>query len=119
MNKVLVVDDNDANLQLICFILKKYGYEAIKARNSAQGIELAIKEKPDLVLLDIQLLDISGLEVAKRLRASEVNGSLPSIALTSYAMPDEKEMILVSGFNGYIAKPFRVETFVLEIEKYL
>ena len=119
MSRVLVVDDNDTNLQLICFILKKHGFEAIEARNGTQGIELAAREKPDLMLLDIQLPDVSGLEVAKSIRASEADGKLPIIALTSYAMPDEKEMILTSDFDGYIAKPFRVETFVSEIEKYL
>ena len=119
MKRVLVVDDNEDNLYLICFILRKHGYEAIEARNGAQGIELAIKMKPDLVLLDIQLPDISGLEVARSIRASEVNGHLPIIALTSYATPDEKETVLTSGFDGYITKPFRLETFIPEIEKYL
>ena len=119
MKRVLVIDDNDSNLQLICFILKKYGFEAIEARDGAHGIELATRENPDLILLDIQLPDIDGLQVAKNIRASESNGRLPIIALTAYAMPDEKEMILTADLDGYIAKPFRVETFVSEIEKYL
>lgn len=119
MKKVLVVDDNDANLHLVGFILKKNGFEVIEARNGIEGVELALSEKPDLLLLDIQLPDIDGLEVAKRIRASDADGNLPIIALTSYAMPGDKERVLAAGCNGYMAKPIDVKAFIAEIEKYL
>ncbi len=119
MKRVLVVDDNDANLHLVRFILEKHGFEAIEARNGTEGVELAIREKPDLVLLDVQLPDIDGLEVAKRIRASEADGRIPIIALTSYAMPGDRERMLAAGCNGYIAKPIDVRTFIAEIERYL
>ncbi len=119
MKRVLIVDDNEANIHLVRFILEKHGFKAIEARNGVEGIELAISEKPDLVLLDVQLPDIDGLEVVKRIRACEADGSIPIIALTSYAMPGDREKMLAAGCNGYIAKPIDVKTFIPEIERYL
>jgi len=119
MKKVLVVDDNSANIRLVRFILEKKGFEVIEAGNGINGIELALGEKPDLLLLDIQLPDIDGLEVAKRIRASEAGGNLPIIALTSYAMTGDKEKTLAAGCNGYMTKPIDVKAFIAEVEKYL
>jgi len=119
MKRVLVVDDNEANIHLVRFILEKNGYEVIEARNGIKGVEAAVSEKPDLVLLDIQLPDIDGLEVARRIRASEADGKTPIIALTSYAMTGDRERILTAGCNGYLAKPINVKTFMTEIERYL
>jgi len=119
MKRVLVVDDNEANIHLVRFILEKSGYEVIEARNGIKGVEAAVSEKPDLVLLDIQLPDIDGLEVARRIRASEADGKTPIIALTSYAMTGDRERILTAGCNGYLAKPINVKTFMTEIERYL
>ena len=119
MKRILVVDDNGANIHLVRFILEKHGFEAIEARNGTEGVESAIRETPDLLLLDVQLPDIDGLEVVKRIRASEVDGSIPIIALTSYAMPGDREKMLAAGCDGYIAKPIDVKTFIQEIERYL
>ncbi len=119
MKKILVVEDNEVNLYLIRFILEKSGYEVIEAGEGAAGVELAIKEKPDLILMDIQLTDIDGLEAAKRIRASEVDGDIPIIALTSFAMVGDRERALAAGCTSYIEKPINPETFVAEIEKYL
>ena len=119
MKRVLVVDDNEANIHLIRFILQKNGFEVIEARNGAEGVELAVQEKPDLVLMDIQLPDIDGLEATKKIRASEANGNIPIIALTSYAMPGDRERLIAAGCTGYISKPIDVKAFIIEIEKYL
>ncbi len=119
MKRALVVDDNEANIHLMRFILEKHGFEVIEARNGAESLELVAKEKPDLVIMDIQLPDIDGLEVTRRMRASEADGRVPIIAVTSYAMPGDKEKALAAGCNGYIAKPINVDTFVGEIEKHL
>jgi len=118
MKRVLVVEDNKANMHLFRFLLEKHGFEVIEAWNGIEGVESAIREKPDLILLDIQLPDINGLEVLKRIRASEADGSLPIIALTSYAMVGDREKLLTAGFNSYMAKPIDVKTFIVEIEKY-
>ena len=119
MKRVLVIDDTEANIQLCNFILKKHGHEPIDARNGLDGVDSAIKEKPDLILLDIQLPDIDGLEVAKRIRASEVENNIPIIAVTSYAMPGDREKIMEAGCNGYLSKPINVAEFVTEVEKHL
>ncbi len=119
MKRILVVEDNKANMYLISFILKESGYEVIEARSGEEGVELAVKEKPDLVIMDIQLPGIDGLEATKRIRESEANEELPIIVLTSYAMAGDKEKALKASCTEYIEKPINPETFMAEIEKYL
>jgi len=119
MKKILVVEDNETNMYLCTRILKSAGYEVIPATSGEQGVELAIKEKPDLILMDIQLPGIDGLEATKRIRKSEADGEIPIIALTSYAMAGDKEKALSAGCTSYIEKPINPETFMAEIEKYL
>lgn len=119
MKKVLVIDDTEANIQLCSFILKKRGHEPIEARNGLEGVDSAINKKPDLILLDIQLPDIDGLEVAKRIRSSEKEAKTPIIAVTSYAMPGDRDKIMKAGCNGYLAKPINVDEFMTEIDRYL
>ncbi len=119
MKKILVVEDNETNMYLISFMLKKNGFGVIEARTGKEGIDLATKEKPDLVLMDIQLPDIDGLEATRRIRDSEANGKIPIIALTSYAMVGDREKALAAGCTGYIEKPINPETFIAEIKKYL
>jgi len=119
MKRILVVEDNETNLYLIKFMLEKNGYEVIEAKDGAVGVELAVKEKPDLILMDILLPGIDGLEATKRIRASEADSEIPIIALTSYAMAGDREKALAAGCTGYIEKPINPETFMAEIEKYL
>ena len=119
MKRVLVVEDNETNLYLIRFILEKSGFEVIVSRDGGSGVELSVKEKPDLIIMDLQLPDIDGLETTKRIRASEIDGEIPIVALTSYALTGDREKALAAGCTGYIEKPINPETFVLEIEKYL
>ena len=119
MKKILVVEDNDTNLYLVRFILEKSGYEVVAAKNGFMAVEIAVNERPDLIIMDIQLPDISGLEATRRIRASEADGGIPIVALTSYAMVGDKEKALEAGCTGYIEKPIDPETFVTEMEKYL
>ena len=119
MKRILVVEDNEKNMYLIGFILRNNGYEVIEARTGEEGVELASKEKPDLVLMDIQLPGIDGLETTKRIRESETAGQIPIVALTSYAMTGDKEKALNAGCTGYLEKPINPETFMADIEKYL
>jgi CheY-like chemotaxis protein len=118
MKRILVIEDNETNMYLIDFILRKSEYEVIEARTGEEGVELAIKDKPDLVIMDIQLPGIDGLEATKRIRKTEVDGKIPIIALTSYAMTGDKEKALKAGCTGYIEKPINPDTFIGEIEKY-
>ncbi len=119
MKRILVVDDDETNMYLIKFMLQKSGYEVIEAMEGTMGVELAIKEKPHLVIMDIQLPDIDGLEATKRIRASEADAEIPIVALTSFAMVGDREKALAAGCTGYIEKPINPETFITEIEKYL
>ena len=119
MKRVLVVDDNENNLYLIRYLLERHGFEVIEASDGTGGVALATQEKPDLIIMDIQLPDIDGLEATKRIRASEADGQIPIIALTSFAMPGDRKKVLEAGCNGYIAKPIDVESFIAEIGKYM
>ncbi len=119
MKRILVVEDNEKNMYLISFILKKKNYEVIEARNGKDGVKLAIKEKPDLIIMDIQLPDIDGMEATKRIKESEEASGIPIIAFTSYAMAGDREKALNSGFAGYIEKPINMKTFMADIEKHL
>ena len=119
MKRILVVEDNETNIYLISFILRKNGYEVTEARTGEEGVELAIKEKPDLIIMDIQLPGIDGLEATRKIRESEADGTIPIIALTSYAMTGDRERALKAGCTGYIEKPINPDTFISEIKKYL
>lgn len=119
MKRILVIEDNETNIYLVSFILKKNGLEVIEARSGEEGVELAIKEKPDLILMDIQLPGIDGLEATRRIRESEAEEEVPIVALTSYAMTGDRDKSLAAGCTGYIEKPINPDTFMGEIEKYL
>lgn len=117
MKKVLVIEDNKDNLRLIAVALQMSGYEVIAAETGEEGIELALKERPFFILLDINLPGIDGFETAKRLRNSEIDGNIPIIALTSHALLGDRERILKAGCNGYFEKPIDPITIVDRIHK--
>ena len=116
---ILVIEDNEQNIYLVTFILEKHGYQIIQARDGEQGIALARESKPDLILLDIQLPVMDGYAVARELRKNHDLGTVPIVAVTSYAMVGDRERILEAGCSGYIEKPINPETFVADIEQYL
>jgi len=118
MKRILVIEDNETSMYLISFILRKNKYGVIEVRTGEEGVELAIKNKPDLIIMDIQLPGIDGLETARRIRESDSDGEIPIIALSSYAMDSDKKKALVAGCNGYIEKPINPDTFICEIEKF-
>ncbi len=119
MKKILVVEDNETNMYLMNFLLSSKGYQVVKAETGEKGVALAIREQPDLILMDIQLPGIDGNEAIRQIRQSTA-GALPMIvAVTSYAMTGDREAILKAGSNGYIEKPINPETFLSEIEKFL
>jgi CheY-like chemotaxis protein len=117
--KILVIEDNEQNLYLVNFILAKYGYQVILARSGDEGIQQAQQQKPDLVLLDIQLPVMDGYAVARALRKMQEMVEIPIVAVTSYAMPGDRENALKAGCSGYIEKPINPETFITEVEHYL
>jgi len=119
VKKILVVEDNENNLYLITFILEKKGYKVIAARTGEDGIEMALKDRPDLILMDIQLPGIDGLETTRRIRTLKTGNDVPIIALTSYALVGDREQVMNAGCTGYIEKPINPETIMGEIDKYL
>lgn len=119
MKKVLVIEDNEKNLYLMKFMLEKMGHRVIEARDGAAGVEMAAKEKPDLILMDIQLPVMDGYEATKKIRAIDEIKDIPIIAITSYAMVGDKEKTLAAGCTAYIEKPIDPETFMEELKRYL
>ncbi|BBI99088.1 response regulator [Ferrigenium kumadai] len=119
MKRILVVEDNLANMYLIDFIMTHAGYQVLKAETGEKAVELALQEKPDLVLMDIQLPGIDGLEATRRIRKSEGEQNITIVALTSFAMTGDKERALAAGCTGYLEKPINPETFLNDIRGYL
>jgi two-component system cell cycle response regulator DivK len=111
--------DNEQNLYLVTFMLEKYGYEVVQARDGRQGIDLAAQIEPTLILLDIQLPLMDGYAVAQELRNNPALSDVPIVAVTSYAMAGDRERTLAAGCTGYIEKPINPDTFMAEIEQHL
>lgn len=116
---VLLIEDNEQNRYLATFLLEKHGFRVVAAPDGSSGIELAKTLTPDLILLDIQLPLIDGYTVARTLRNLQALRQTPIIAVTSYAMPGDREKSIAAGCNGYIEKPINPDTFVEEINHYL
>ena len=117
--KILVIEDNEQNMYLVTFILEKRGYQVVQARDGREGIELAGRVKPTLILLDIQLPVMDGNAVARELRSNPALADVPIVAVTSYAMVGDREKTLAAGCTGYIEKPINPETFMAEVEQHL
>ncbi len=117
--KVLVIEDNEQNLYLITFLLRHHGYEVIQARDGLTAIQIAMEANPDLILLDIQLPEMDGYTVARRIRSEAGFSETPIVAVTSYAMVGDREKSIAAGCTGYIEKPIDPDTFILEMKKYL
>lgn len=119
MTDILYIEDNDQNFYLVSFILQAKGYAVIRARDGREGIDLAATLRPRLILLDIQLPVMDGYTTARELRKNSYLATIPVIALTSYAMPGDREKALAAGCTGYIEKPINPKTFSEQIERYL
>lgn len=113
---VLVIEDNLNNMYLMKFLLRNKGYRVIGAESGREGIELAKQYKPDIILLDIQLPEIDGYQVAEELRKDKQLQKTPIIAVTSYAMVGDREKAFAAGATGYIEKPIDPDNFITEIE---
>ncbi len=117
--KILVIEDNEQNLYLTTFILEKHGYQVIQARDGQEGIEIAKRDNPVLILLDIQLPGMDGYAVARGLRSNSALSQVPIVAVTSYAMAGDRERGVAAGCTGYIEKPINPDTFMAEVEQHL
>jgi len=117
--KVLIVEDNELNMKLFHDLLEAQGYETLETREGLAALTLAREHKPDLILMDIQLPEISGLEVTKWLKDDESLAHIPVIAVTAFAMKGDEERIRAGGCAAYIAKPIAVAHFLETVKKFL
>ena len=115
---VLVIEDNELNLKLLNDLLEYQGYTVITTRLGEPALGLARQYKPDLILMDIQLPDISGIEATQRLKNDQQTRAIPIIAITAFAMSGDQARILASGCDAYLSKPFNVAEFLQLVEQW-
>lgn len=117
--KILVFEDNPLNLELVRDILTDAGYEVYEATDGPSGMELAFRETPDLILMDLQMPGMGGLEATRQLRADERTSGIPIVAVTAHAMRGDDEKALAAGCSGFITKPIRVREFAVAVARFL
>ena len=116
---VLIVEDNELNMKLFNDLLQAHGYNTLLAKDGRVVLEMARKNRPDLILMDIQLPEISGLEITKMLKADDDLCAIPVVAVTAFAMKGDEQKIRNGGCDGYIAKPISVASFLQTVSKFL
>jgi two-component system cell cycle response regulator DivK len=116
---VLVVEDNELNMKLFHDLLEASGYNTVETRNGLEAIDLARTHRPDLILMDIQLPEVSGLEVTKWIKEDDDLRSIPIIAVTAFAMKGDEERIRQGGCEAYLSKPISVAKFIETVKIYL
>lgn len=116
---ILIVEDNELNMKLWNDVLEAQGYALLKAALGVEGVRIAREHRPDLILLDIRLPDISGFDVARTLKSDEATRPIPIIALTAFAQTEHQQQVLASGCDGYISKPVNVLNFLKTVETWL
>jgi two-component system, cell cycle response regulator DivK len=116
---ILVVDDNEANLRLINAVLRTRGYDLLEARSGEAALEALATQRPSLVLMDVQMPGLSGIDVARTIRAMPALADLPLVAITAMAMKGDREEILAAGFNDYLAKPYKMGELLAIVARWL
>lgn len=119
MAKILLVEDNPTNLALMSYLLGAFGHQTVSAANGEIGVALAEAERPELVLMDLQMPRMDGFAAARLIRLNPAMDQVRIIAVTASAMVGDRDKILAAGFDGYIAKPITPETFVTQVESFL
>jgi two-component system, cell cycle response regulator DivK len=114
--KVLVVEDNELNLKLFCDLLEVHGYEALAVRDGREALDQAREFRPDMIVTDIQLPHVSGLELIAAIKADAELASIPIMAVTAYATPADEERVRAAGASSYVSKPISVMRFIEAIE---
>ncbi len=116
---VMIVEDNDLNMKLFHDLLDAHGYQTLQTRNGMEALEQARKHRPDLILMDIQLPEVSGLEVTKWLKEDDNLRSIPVVAVTAFAMKGDEERIREGGCEAYISKPISVSKFLDTVRQFI
>jgi two-component system, cell cycle response regulator DivK len=119
MKTILIIEDNDKNLKLVRDILQVKGYATVEAGNAEDGIALARERKPDLVLMDIQLPGMSGIDAIGVLRADPATAAIPVVAVTASVMPQDRNKITEAGFDAYVGKPINLKEFLDTVRRML
>jgi two-component system, cell cycle response regulator DivK len=119
MSTILIVEDNEKNMKLVRDILRHKGYATLEAATGAEGVRLALEGRPDLVLMDIQLPDIDGIEALRQIRAVSALDAVPVIAVSASVMPDDQQKIVTSGFDAFVTKPIDLKRFVDTVQRFL
>ncbi|WP_174801696.1 response regulator [Martelella limonii] len=117
--QVLIVEDNDLNMKLFRDLVEASGYEAVESRTGADAVELARRYRPGLILMDIQLPERSGIDIARSLKADSELAKIPIIAITAFAMRGDEERIRDAGCDAYLSKPVSVPHFIKTVKTYL
>jgi two-component system, cell cycle response regulator DivK len=115
MSLILIVEDNERNLKLVRDVLQVKGFKTIEAGTAELGIELAASSKPDLILMDIQLPGMNGIDALKVLRANPATAAIPVVAVTASVMQQDRTLITEAGFDGYIGKPINIKEFLQSV----
>jgi two-component system, cell cycle response regulator DivK len=117
--RVLIVEDNDLNMKLFNDLLVAHGYGTLQTKDGTEALELARQYRPDLILMDIQLPEVSGLQVTQWIKSDDILRSIPVVAVTAFAMKGDEEKIRDGGCEAYIAKPISVASFLETVERFL
>ena len=117
--RILVIEDNKANLELAEYLLNASGYATLAARDGEQGVRSARKERPDLIICDLQMPVMDGYGVVSELKKDPLLRHIPVIAVTALSMPGDRDNVTAAGFDGYVSKPIEPETFVRTVEDFL
>ena len=119
MSKILIVEDNDKNMKLVRDILRHKGYATLEAVTGREGVHMALEQIPDLILMDIQLPDIDGIQALRLIRKQPALNAIPVLAVTASVMPEDRHKIASSGFDGFISKPISIKPFMEAVERFL
>ncbi len=117
--RILIIEDNPANLELMSYLLKAFGHVLLTAQDGRTGLEIVRRERPDLIVCDIQMPGMDGHAVAREIKADPELRVIPLVAVTAFAMVGDRDKVLASGFDGYISKPIDPEAFVAQVETFL
>ena len=117
MSTILIVEDNVKNMKLVSDLLRAKGYQTLEATTGEKGVELALAHLPDLVLMDIQMPDINGIEAFGRIRADPRTAAVPVVAFTASVTPTDRNRITQAGFSGFVSKPIELKEFLATVKR--
>jgi len=119
MSTILIVEDNEKNMKLVRDILQHKGHTTLEAMTGGEGVRLAVEGRPDLILMDIQLPDIDGIEALSRIRKEASLDTVAVIAVSASVMPDDQQKIVTSGFDAFVTKPINLKQFLDTVKRFL